>query len=358
MNEGLEGVVVAETELSSVDGEKGELIVYGRPIAAVAELGFGKLAGLLWHREKRDVSEALGAARVAAWEKLPALGDALRLGDAMSALRASTAHLHTDDPAALTGAMAVFAAAWARTHAGEDPIAPDTSKGHAEDLLRMIRGSADEAEARALDAYLCTVVDHGLNASTFAARVVTSTESDLVSAVVAAIGALKGRLHGGAPGPVLDMLDAIGTEENVEPWLLDALERKERIMGIGHRVYRVRDPRAAVLETALTKLDEATATDPRTELARTVEKKATSLLLQRKPDRPLHANVEFYTALLLERLGIPRPLFTAVFACSRVVGWSAHVREQRARGRLMRPRARYVGPHSADSASSSRNATT
>src|SRR6185295_10296073 len=175
------------------------------------------------------------------------------------------------------------------------------------------------------EAYLVTVVDHGMNASTFAARVVASTASDMVSAVVAAIGALKGKLHGGAPGPVLDMLDAVGEASRARAWIEEALGRGERIMGMGHRVYRVRDPRAFVLERAIAKLETVRPRGDRLALARAVE-----------------ANVEFYTAVLLETVGLDRSLFTPTFAAGRVAGWCAHVAEQRRVGKLIRPRSAYV----------------
>jgi citrate synthase len=233
----------------------------------------------------------------------------------------------------------VFVAAWSRKRAGAQPIAPDASLGHAADYLRMTTGSANDANVGGLDAYLTTVVDHGMNASTFTARVVTSTASDLISAVVAAVGALKGPLHGGAPGPVLDMLDAIGEPSRAEAWLLDELAAGRRIMGMGHRIYRVRDPRAAVLEAAVKPL-----ASKRLELAHAVEQAAAKILAERKPDRPLAANVEFYTAVLLDAVGLPREQFAPTFAVGRVAGWCAHVIEQRRVGRLVRPSSRYVGP--------------
>ena len=192
-------------------------------------------------------------------------------------------------------------------------------------------------------AYLGVVSDHGMNASTFAARVVASTGSDLVSSVVAAIGALKGPLHGGAPGPVLDMLDAIGSPDLPEAWVEAELAAGRRIMGMGHRGYRVRDPRAAVLERAIVHLREAGLTSTRLDLARAVEAVAAGALAKKYPARSLQANVEFYTAVLLDALGLDRALFTPTFAVGRVAGWCAHVAEQRARGRLIRPASRYDG---------------
>jgi citrate synthase len=183
-----------------------------------------------------------------------------------------------------------------------------------------------------------------MNASTFAARVVASTGSDMVSAVVAGICALKGKLHGGAPGPVLDMLDAIDDAASAREWLEAELSRGARIMGMGHRIYRVRDPRAFVLERAIARLEAGRSggSSGRLALARAVEREAEALLAARYPNRALRANVEFYTAVLLEAIGLPRALFTTTFAVARAAGWTAHVEEQRRVGRLIRPRSRYV----------------
>jgi len=357
---GLEGVVVAETLLSEVDGQRGRLLVGGMAVEELAPLGFEAACGLLWDGELPDGSRraalgaALGAARQRAWGLLGELGGALSMHDAMDALRAAVGHMVAaptwpQDAIDLTAAVAVFAAAHARIAAGRVPVEPDPRRGHADDYLRMVHGEApSESRARAMSTYLATVCDHGMNASTFAARTVASTESDMVSAVVAGIGALKGRLHGGAPGPVLDMLDAIVEAPRAEAWLRGELTAGRRIMGFGHRVYRARDPRAAVLERSVRALEGAeTSTVGRVNLAREVEGCAERLLALRKPSRPLRANVEFYTAVLLEALAIERTSFTATFAVARVAGWAAHVAEQRRRGRLIRPRARYVGPRPA-----------
>jgi citrate synthase len=277
------------------------------------------------------------------------LGDALARADGMDALRAAVAHLSEAEgfatPAALTGAVGALAAAWARTRRGERPVAPDVSLGHAADYLRMITGSPPRAPfTAALDAYLVTVIDHGMNASTFAARVVASTGSDLVSAVVAAIGALKGPLHGGAPGPVLDMLDAIGAPDRAAAWIEGELLAGRRLMGMGHRIYRVRDPRAAVLERATARLEQAGVSTGRLDLARAVERAAEGALRKKHPDRPLRANVEFYTAVLLDTIGLDRAELSPTFAAGRAAGWCAHVAEQRAAGKLIRPASSYVGP--------------
>jgi citrate synthase len=203
---------------------------------------------------------------------------------------------------------------------------------------------ASPAAAKLLDAYLVTVAEHGFNASTFAARVTASTGADLVASVVSGVAALSGPLHGGAPGPVLDMLDAVGAPERATEFICSELAAGRRIMGIGHRVYRVRDPRADVLERALSAYRSGAGSSERLELARAVEAAAERELARRYPDRRLRANVEFYTALVLEALDIPRGAFTAIFGCARVAGYAAHYEEQRRTGRLIRPSALYVGP--------------
>jgi citrate synthase len=205
----------------------------------------------------------------------------------------------------------------------------------------MLKGTdPSPAHVRALDAYLILTQEHGMNASTFAARVVTSTRSDLVSAVTAAIGALKGPLHGGAPSEVTAMIEAIGTKENAEPWMRRALENGERLMGFGHRVYKTLDPRASALRTVASEL---AADDPWFELATHVEQVALRLLAEHKPERKLNTNVEFYAAAVMRAVGLPDELFTPTFAMSRTVGWCAHVMEQAANNRLIRPESIYVG---------------
>jgi len=212
----------------------------------------------------------------------------------------------------------------------------------------MLRGTpASPAEVAALDAYITTVSDHGLNASIFTARVVASTQVGVGPSVVAALAALQGPLHGGAPGPVLDMLDEIGDRANIGPWLEARLVAGERLMGFGHRVYKVRDPRADVLKGVVRTLSRDAG---RLAFAEEVEREAIAILARVKPGRRLDTNVEFYTALLLEALGIPRSAFTAIFAVGRVVGWVAHALEQARDGRLIRPLSRYVGPEPAEAA--------
>ncbi len=361
MNDGLEDVVAAETVLSDVDGLAGRLVIRGLPLAALAEqVSYEHVLGLLWDgffpKLPRDLTRPLAAARVSVFEATKdrlatAAGlapfDAVRM--LMGALPDGT---DLDTALMIAAAPGVLLPAVLRQAEGKAPLAPDAELGHAADILRMLRGAdAPKAMADALDTYLVTVSDHGLNASTFTARVVASTQAGLDSAVLAALGALKGPLHGGAPGPVLDMLDAIGTPARAAGWIDDALARGERLMGFGHRIYRVRDPRADALSAALGRLKSTgNVNATRMALATAVEATALAALKQHKPDRPLHTNVEFYTALLLEALGFPRETFTAVFAIGRVGGWIAHAREQATTGKLIRPKSIYVGPESLEAA--------
>jgi len=354
---GLEDVVVAETRLSLVDGEGGRLVVRGHAIESLAERSFEEMCGLLWDgalpgpARSEEIRSGLAAGRAAAFRELARTSAVLGSSDAMESLRAGLAAMRTEDEPLertgyrLAGAIAVLLAAWHRRRLGGAPVAPDAKRGHADDLLRMLGGApAPAALVRGLDTYLVTVAEHGMNASTFTARVVASTRSDAISALVAALGSLKGPLHGGAPGPVLDMLDAIGREENAAAWLAGELAAGRRIMGLGHRVYRVRDPRAHVLELALAELERAGVASRYLSLARAVERAAIEALDAHRPDRKLRTNVEFYTAVLLDVLGVPRALFTPVFAAARAAGWLAHVAEERAVDRLIRPRQRYLGP--------------
>lgn len=355
ISEGLEDVVAAQTVLSEVDGQAGRLIIRGRSLDELAgRASFEDVLGLLWDgffdHLPQDLGRALGAARAEVFAEVSALDTGLLGRSPIEAMRALTARLADGDDLdvalRLAAAPAVFTAAVLRGRAGEAPVAPDPALGHAADILRMIRGQAPAgSEAEALDAYLVTVSDHGLNASTFAARVVASTRAGLTSSVLAGVSALKGPLHGGAPGPVIDMLDEIGSPQNARPWLEAALARGDRLMGFGHRIYRVRDPRADALKRAVRRLADGSGVRPgRVAFAEAVEQAALAILREKKPDRPLDTNVEFYTALLLEALAFPPAAFTCVFAMGRVAGWIAHAREQLASGRLIRPQSRYVGP--------------
>jgi len=352
--DGLEGVVAAETVLSEVDGEAGRLVIRGRSLDELADWTFEEVVGLLWSGFfddlPLDLTGALGAARSEVFEETASLDAGLLRRTPIEAMRALTARLADGDDLAtalrLVAAPAVFTAAVLRAQMNSPLVPPDPERSHAADILRMIRGaSASAAEVAALDAYLVTVADHGLNASTFAARVTASTRAGLTSAVLSGVSALKGPLHGGAPGPVIEMLDGVGDPRNARAWLEGALDRGDRLMGFGHRVYKVRDPRADALKRTARALARASNTPPaRLILAEAVETAALEVLRERKPARSLQTNVELYTALLLEALALPPSVFTCVFAMGRVAGWIAHAREQLAGGRLIRPQSRYVGP--------------
>ncbi|MCA9656444.1 MAG: citrate synthase/methylcitrate synthase [Myxococcales bacterium] len=378
---GLEGIVLTQTRLSMVDGNVGKLVIGGFPIEALAPVAaYEETIFLLWHdrlptpRELAQVREALVAAgslpaetiellRAAARRELSPM-DALRMGLATLPLLdpdSSTVELQRcDRPSnqrralAVVGAVPALIGAYHRLSQGHEPLAPDPELGHAANFLWMLGGERPtEARARALDTYLNTTVDHGMNASTFTARVIASTRSDIASAVLGALGALKGPLHGGAPGPALEMVHELRAEANrsgrslaelAETHVRQVVGEGGRIMGFGHRVYRVRDPRADVLGGALQRLFPAAGQNPLYDDARAVEEVVLRVLAELKPHRRLATNVEFYTALLLHALELPLPVFTPTFAVARVGGWAAHVLEQVAEDRLIRPRAMYVGP--------------
>ncbi|MDB5523790.1 MAG: hypothetical protein JWM58_1553 [Rhizobium sp.] len=354
MNSGLEDVVAAETVLSDVDGNAGRLIIRGVSLDdLVAHSRYEDVLELLlggFFPAMPPLPEALGGARVAVFKHLASVDADLLALSPIEAVRALIARVPDGDDLTtalqLVAATAVFTPGIIRLHAGLAPIAPNPAASHAADILAMMLGKTPTPQqTAALDCYLVTVADHGLNASTFAARVVASTQAGLASAALAGLSALKGPLHGGAPGPVLDMLDAVATPANAAPWIDAALARGERLMGFGHRVYRVRDPRADALKGAVELLAASGAIEPsRLALAEAVETAALAALRRKKPDRRLDTNVEFYTALLLESLGFPRGTFTCVFAMGRTGGWIAHAREQALDGRLIRPQSRYVGP--------------
>lgn len=352
MKIGLDNVIVTQTVLSEVDGAKGRLIIRGVCVEDLANTStFGEVAIRLWQGFTQDTLEtltlALGNARLRAFELLPSFLDmasklpfieGLRLGLASLSDKEEMPHHYL-----LTGAIPVFLAGLIRSKKGLALIKPDPSLSQAADFLRMIHGArSDKALEQALDKYLITISDHGMNASTFTARCIASTGAGLISAVIGAISALKGPLHGGAPGPVLDMLDEIATEDQIEKWIKEELVSGKRLMGFGHRIYQVRDPRADVLKQVVLGLRKTG--NKRLIFAEQVEKAILSALAKHKPDRPLHTNVEFYTALLLEAIGLERDLFTPLFAMGRVIGWIAHVFEQEKTGRLIRPQSEYIGP--------------
>jgi len=364
---GLEDVVAASTRLSGIDGDAGELTIAGFPLAELApHANFEEALYLLWHDRLPTRHEYEGFRRSFGAEvELPSitrqvLDEAARAQvPAMDALRMAVGTLdvldqHPDDDSVdanreralpLIARFPVIIGTYWRLHRGETPVKPNPDLSHAEQLLYMITGEQPDPEfVRALDTYLVTVIDHGMNASTFTARVITSTLSDMFSAMTGAIGALKGPLHGGAPGPALDMIFEIGKREDAENVIMGKLERGERLMGFGHRVYKVRDPRADVLAHAAERLFERAGDRSLYDLARQTEEIALRLLKDHKPNTRLETNVEFYTALVLHGVGLPSELFSPTFATGRVGGWTAHVLEQLANNRLIRPQSEYDGP--------------
>ena len=348
---GLQGVLAGETSIALVDGANGRLLYRGYPIGELVREGsFAQVAELLWTAEwPRSAHLAcapLDEPVLASLRNLPADShpmDALRT--AISTWGAAT---RPGWPASVEQARAVTAlapsalAAFGRLRQGLEPIDPDPGLDTAAGFLYQLNGERpDEVSARALDAYMIVGAEHGFNASTFTARVITSTRSDVASAVAGAIGALKGPLHGGAPAEVVSQLHEIGSPEHAEAWIDAALERGERLMGFGHRVYRAYDPRAAALR------DVAESMGSMAEwlsLAVAVEDVALRKLEERYPDRALKTNVEYYTAAVLQGVGLPPDLFPSTFALARTAGWTAHVLEQVEVDKLIRPDVRYTGP--------------
>ncbi|MEA2640024.1 MAG: citrate synthase [Chloroflexota bacterium] len=364
--DGLEGVVSHRTQLSEVDGAAGRLVIRGYDVdELVGKVCFEEAAYLLWHGEL-PTSSPLAALReeMAEARRLPAgirdwLQGAGREAEGMHALRMGAAMLTLDDPipdngdhevnlqraARITARIPALVAHHARARRGLAPVEAPAHLGVAASYLYMLEGQEpDPGRVAALDAYLVTVIEHGMNASTFAARVIASTRSDMVSAVTGAIGALKGPLHGGVPGPVLEMLDEIGAPDRAEAWIRAALARGEVIMGFGHRVYKVRDPRAAVLSRVAAQLAAASGDRRLLELTEEVERVTVNVLAEVKPGRDLYANMELYAALVLHGVGIAPELFTPTFAVARTAGWTAHILEQQAANRLIRPQSVYAGP--------------
>ncbi len=352
---GLEGVLAAETELGLVDGANGRLMYRGYRIGdLVARGSYAAVANLLW-TGIWDPKARLTAGRVPS-AVMSALRAIPRTTKPMDALRTAVsvwgASQVLDWPPtevqarALTEFSPSALAAFVRLRDDLEPIDPDPKLDLVSGFLYQLTGvRPDRATTRALDAYFIVGAEHGLNASTFAARVITSTRSDIASAVCGAIGAMKGPLHGGAPSEVVEQIHLVGSPERAEEWVRDALARGERLMGFGHRVYRAYDPRAA----ALRKVVEGMSTKPDwLELAIKVEDVALKVLEEKYPDRPLKTNVEFYAAAVLQGVGLTPDLFPAAFALARHAGWTAHVLEQASANRLIRPDARFVGVEERD----------
>ncbi len=363
---GLAGIVAAQTELSDVDGQLGRLTVRGYDLEELAgQVTFEEVAHLLWHGELptqpelNELQKQLAAYRELPEETRAAVELAAKRMAPMDALQFAVASLTADDPnpedesreANLERAMKLLArvpvivASYQRLRKGQSvmPARPDC--GIAANFLYGLFGEEPaQAAVKGLNTYLVTVADHGMNASTFTARVIASTASDIVSSVTGALGALKGSRHGGAPGPALAMIEEIGTPDRAEEWMREAVRSGKRLMGFGHRIYKVRDPRAEVLSQAAELLADETEERQALALAREVERVGVQVLAESKPGRNLNTNVEFYTALLLRELGISQDMFTPAFAVGRTAGWTAHVLEHQAQGRLIRPLSEYTGP--------------
>jgi citrate synthase len=353
---GLAGVIAGETTIARVDGANGRLIYRGYPIQQLVDQGtYAQVCELLWTGDwparASQRAAPLSAAVETALRQLPRDThpmDALRTAISVWGCEARLPWPPTVEHArALTCFAPTALAAWGRLRQGLDPIPPDPSiEGLAAAYLYQLSGERPgEAEARALDAYFVVAAEHGFNASTFTALVITGTRSDLASAVCGAIGALKGPLHGGAPAAVVDQLHQIGSAEKAEAWVSDALDRHERIMGFGHRVYRAYDPRAAALRSVAERMGSMADW---LDVAVKVEDIVLRQLAERHPDRALKTNVEYYTAAVLQGVGLPADLFPATFALARNAGWTAHCIEWGQVDRLIRPDALYTGPEPRD----------
>jgi citrate synthase len=348
---GLEGVVAAESAISLVDGKNGRLLYRGYPIGQLVERGtYSEIADLLWTGEWHPGATLAPApvpgAVMAALRELPTEAhpmDALRTAVSVWGATERLTWPPTPEQArALTAFAPSALAAFGRLRQGLEPVEPDTSLGLAAGFLQQLGDERpDQASARALDAYFIVGAEHGLNASTFTARVITSTRSDIASAVCGAIGALKGPLHGGAPSEVVNQLHEIGSPERAEQWVRDTVARGERVMGFGHRVYRAYDPRAAALRTVAEQMGRNAEW---LAMAVKVEDVVLRVLAELKPGRILKTNVEYYAAAVLQGVGLPPILYPSVFALARHAGWTAHAIEQVSANKLIRPDMRYTGP--------------
>ncbi len=357
---GLEDVVAGESEICFVDGKEGRLVYHGYDIHDLVahNASFEETAYLLWHgvlptrSELEALDRELRSQRALPSQTLSLIETAPTNAHPMAVLRTAISDLGLYDPdgeemsleanqrkaVRLTAQMATAVAAIGRVREGKKPVAPDPSLDHTANFLYMLFGEkADELATRALRIALILHADHELNASTFAARVTAGTLSDMYSSITSAIGTLRGPLHGGANEQVMRMLLEIGSVDKAQAWIQDALAQKKKIMGFGHRVYRTEDPRATHLRQLSQEIGRAKGNTTWFEISQVVERE----LLEEKN---LHANVDFYSASTYYMMGIPIELFTPIFAVSRVSGWTAHVLEQLANNRLIRPRAEYVGP--------------
>jgi len=353
---GLEGIIGAQTAISMVDGANGRLVYQGYVIADLAqEMSFEEVAFLLWEgrlptrAELGALSADLASSRqltqaaTVALEALPADTDPMDVLRSVVSVQGVEHRLaRPSRPLAIhaTASFPTILATFHRKRMGLEPVKPRRDLGHAANYLYMMNGEESSPEiVRALNTYLVLLADHGMNASTFTARVIASTESDLTSCLVGAIGALKGPAHGGAPSAVIEQLEEIGAAPDAEAWMRAARNRKVKFMGFGHRIYRVYDPRAKILKEMCERMNPQFFA-----LASKVEEIALTILHEEHPERPQSTNVEFYSAGVLQAIGLPKEFFSPTFAASRVAGWSAHVLEQAAHNRIIRPQSEYIGP--------------
>jgi 2-methylcitrate synthase len=366
VDRGLEGVVVGSTQLSNVEGGVGRLTYRGydiddlAPNATFEEIVHLLLYGHLPNRhELETLKRELGSRRslpeplITSMQNVPKSAwpmDVLRtvvsgLG-LFSPVNAHGEHLSDVHTAIeLIAKMPTIVAAWDRIRRGLDPVDPRANLSQAANFLYMRSGKLPHAiEADALDTYFVLLADHSYNASTFAARVAASTRADVYASVTAALATLQGDLHGGAASASYHALTEIKDPENAERFVREALARNERIMGMGHREYKVRDPRARHLEAMAKKLSEHEGNSRWYQIAHRLEEASRKVLQEKKPDNTIYANVDFYTAPVLADLGIPGDEFTCLFACGRIAGWTGHILEQLADNRLIRPQATYDGP--------------
>jgi citrate synthase len=344
---GLEGVVAFATQIAEPDKEGGSLRYRGVDIDdLVGKVPFEKVWGLLVDEAfdpgmppaiPYPIPMRTGSTRVDVQAALAQLGPAWGFKELLD-----IEDEEARDNLARASVMALSFVAQSARGTGKLPV-PETlidgAQSIPERFLLRWRGEADPNHVKAIDAYWISAAEHGMNASTFTARVVASTGADVAAALSAAVGALSGPLHGGAPSRVLSMLDEVEALGDAEKWVKDALDRGERLMGFGHRVYRAEDPRARVLRRTAREIAA-----PRLEVAEALENAALAELKARRPDRVLATNVEFWSAVVLDYANVPPDLFTPMFTCARVAGWSAHILEQKREGRLIRPTAVYVGP--------------
>ena len=363
-SKGLEGVVVSDTGLSRIYGEEGRLLYRGYEIDDLAaNVSFEEVCHLLWfgtlptRSQLKELHEQFSAEAAVHPEVLGLLAQLPPSTHPMASLRTAASALASFDPDAddmsqeanyrkairLTAKMPTLTAAIERLRKGKEPLAPRSDLGLAANFLYMLTGEEPaELDARIMDVAFTLHAEHGMNASTFAARVTVATLSDMHSGVVSAIGTLKGPLHGGANEQVMKMLKKIGEPDNAETWVREALDRKERIMGFGHRVYKALDPRAPILKKLAEREGGSGNSTKWLEISERIQKVMKEEMDKR--GKKIYPNVDFFSASVYYTLGIPEDLFTNIFACARTAGWTAHIIEQYQDNRLIRPKAQYVGP--------------